>query len=238
MRGREKRRVLCVDDDRDVAELVQGILTDEGYEVSCLYDVSGDRFQRAIGQLEPDCILLDGSSRTEFGIGWEEAASARERRRPVPVVMFTSHAAAALEADENLTARAQAAGFSGVLRKPFTLDDLLSAVATATGRSEPFLHTREADAARTAELVQALELAGATDIEPSRRREWATFRDSRGDLSQIYWWQGRGVYQVARYSEEGGVKMIGQFVDRDAAIDIAGRGRGRGTGGSENLTLA
>jgi DNA-binding response OmpR family regulator len=217
-----KHRVLCVDDDRDVAEIVQAILTDEGYEVSCLYDVSGDKFQRVLGQLEPDCVLLDGSGRIDFGLGWAEAASARERRRQIPVVMFTSHLAAAAEADEGASSRAQAAGFSGVVRKPFSLDELLATVAAAVGRSEPFLRTAEAEAARTAELVAKLEQFGATDIEPSRRREWATFRSPDGHLTQLYWWQARGVYQVGRYDdEEGHLRMLGQFTDRDAAIDIA-----------------
>ena len=35
-------RVLCVDDDRDIAEIVQAVLIDAGYAVSCLYDLSGD----------------------------------------------------------------------------------------------------------------------------------------------------------------------------------------------------
>jgi CheY-like chemotaxis protein len=30
--------VLCVDDHRDIAEIVQAVLVDEGYAVSCLYE--------------------------------------------------------------------------------------------------------------------------------------------------------------------------------------------------------
>jgi CheY-like chemotaxis protein len=217
----EAARVLVVDDDRDVAEVVQAMLTDEGYEVSCLYDVSGDRFQRVLGQFEPDCILLDGSAGTGYGLAWVEAVSARERRRPIPTVMFTADAAAVREAEKQDTARARAAQFSAILRKPFRFDELIEAVATAVGRSEPFLHTREAEKVRTKELVAALEGAGATDIDASRRREWATFRDRRDALLQLYWWQARGVYQVGRYDAVGRLEMLGQFVDRDAAIDIA-----------------
>jgi CheY-like chemotaxis protein len=217
----EKHRVLCVDDDRDVAELVQAILVDEGYEVTCLYDVAVEALQRVIGQFEPDCVLLDGTSDVGFGAGWESAAWMRERRRPVPVVMFTAHIGDAREATENLSERARAAAFSAVLTKPFSLDELLETVARAVGRSEPFLHTDEADAARTAELVESLVRAGARDIARSDRREWATFRNRRDQLIQLYWWQRQGVYQVGRYTEGGRLRMIGQFVDRDTAIGVA-----------------
>lgn len=51
--------VLCVDDDRDVAEVVQAVLTDEGYKVSCLYELEDEALLRAVGRLEPDVVLLD-----------------------------------------------------------------------------------------------------------------------------------------------------------------------------------
>ena len=74
---------------------------------------------------------------------------------------------------------------------------------------------------RTEELVKALKRREATDIQASPQRELAIFRDHKGRLNQLYWWQKRGVYQVGRYPEGGEMKMIRQFVDRDAAIDIA-----------------
>ena len=52
-------------------------------------------------------------------------------------------------------------------------------------------------------------------------REWALFRDRTDRLVQLYWWQDRGVYQVGRYNNDGVMKMLGQFVDRDAAIELA-----------------
>ena len=55
--------ILCVDDDRDVVEVVQAILEDEGYAVSCLYDLTDDALLRTIGRLEPDAVLLDGLRR-------------------------------------------------------------------------------------------------------------------------------------------------------------------------------
>lgn len=210
-----------MDDDRDVAEVVQAILADEGYAISCLYTLDDDALLRTVGRLEPDCVLLDSTSATDYGDSWRMAATLRQRHRPVPVVMFSAHREAVVEAREHATERVAAADFAAVLGKPFHLDDLLDAVATAVGRSGPFERTDAAEAERTKALVVALESRGATEIAPSMLREWALFRDRRGDLVQLYWWQSRGVYQVGRYAESGKLEMLGQFVDLDAAIEVA-----------------
>lgn len=218
--GKRTASVLCVDDDRDVAEVVQAILEDEGYAVSCLYELADDALLRAVGRLEPDVILLDSASAVDYGDSWRLAAAITDRRRSVPLVMFTAHSADVAEASSG-SARAQAAGFAAIVPKPFHLDELITAVATAAGRSTPFDHTEAADARRTDELVAALQARGATDVRPSRMREWALFRDAKGRLVQIYWWQRRGVFQVGRYRDSGQLVMLGQFVDRDAAIEVA-----------------
>ena len=218
--GKPVPSVLCVDDDRDVAELVQAILVDEGYAVSCLYVLADDALLRAVGRIEPDVILLDSASASDYGDSWKLAATISHRRRNVFLVMFTAHTADVAEAGTG-SARAQAAGFAAIVQKPFHLDELIAAVATAAGRSTPFEHSEAADTRRTAELVAALEARGATDVKPSRMREWALFRDAKGRLVQIYWWQNRGVFQVGRYRDSGQLVMLGQFVDRDAAIEVA-----------------
>jgi CheY-like chemotaxis protein len=105
--------VLCVDDDRDVVEVVAAILEDEGYAVSSLYDLSDDALLRTIGRLEPDAILLDGLAREAYGESWDLAASIGNRPRPVPVVMFTAHRRDVVEAEEGASERANQAAFAG-----------------------------------------------------------------------------------------------------------------------------
>ena len=75
MDGMDRPSVLCVDDDRDLAEVVQAVLVDEGYTVSCLYSLEDDALPRAIGRLEPDVVLLDGGSDVEYGPGWGLAST-------------------------------------------------------------------------------------------------------------------------------------------------------------------
>jgi CheY-like chemotaxis protein len=123
-------KVLVVDDDRDIADLVREVLSGEGYAVSVLTAADPDRVRAAVAALEPDCVLLDGESGAAgYGASWAEATALRAGARPVPVVMFTAHAAAVREAEAGESARSRAAGFAAVLPKPFPLDDLLAAVA-------------------------------------------------------------------------------------------------------------
>lgn len=211
-------RVLCVDDDRDIAEIVQAVLSDEGYQVSCLYELADDALMRTVGQLEPDCVLLDGGSSVSYEKSWADAAALALRGRSIPVIMFSAHPFDTREAREGTSDRANAAHFAAVLDKPFSIDDLLSAVSLATGESVPFDRSSAGEEERTRSLAEALTTHGATDVQTSPQREWATFRDKKGRMHQLYWWQQRGVYQVGRFDEAGNMKMVGQFIVRDAAI--------------------
>jgi FixJ family two-component response regulator len=215
-------RVLLIDDDADVASVVLAILTDDGYAVSTLVDTSHDSILAAVGRQEPDCVLLDGSSRTEYGSSWADAAYLAARERSIPTIMFTAHAADVLEAREAESERARAADFAAVLEKPFSLDQLLDAVATACHRSEPFNQSPEGDRERTVALARRLRTLGATDIRTSDRREWATFRPKGDDsIRQLYWWQRMGLYLVGAYEGEGELMPIGQFFELDAAVAAA-----------------
>lgn len=135
--GALRPRVLCVDDDRNIAETVQAILADEGYDVTCLFENTDEALRQAIGELEPDCVLLDSSSRTDYGPSWGAAAWIHHLTRSVPVVMFSAHLADSREAVANLTERAQDAGFAAVILKPFSIDQLLEAVSIALAGPRP-----------------------------------------------------------------------------------------------------
>ena len=106
--------------------------------------------------------------------------------------------------------------------KPFQLDALLDTVARCAGVSVPFAESAAAETGRTRVLVAKLAAAGARDIQPSTRREWASFRTADGTLVQLYWWPRDGVYYVMRHAESGGrIEQVGAFYDLDAAITLA-----------------
>ncbi len=219
-------RVLVVDDDADIADVVLAILTDEGYSASILVDTSHHSVMAAVGMQEPDCILLDGSLGSDYGSSWAEAAYLGARERPIPTIMFSAHAGDVREAQLEESDRARAAEFAAVLAKPFSLDDLLEAVAEACGASEQFNQTAAGDRERTLELARRLRQLGAGDIRTSDRREWATFRRTEDQaICQLYWWQRMGLYVVGRYQDDATLKPIGQFFELDAAIAAVMPGR-------------
>ena len=212
-------RVLLVDDDADVADVVVAILTDEDYMVEVLADTSHQSVMAVVGMQEPDCILLDGAIGPEYGSSWAEAAYLGARERPIPTIMFSAHAGDVHEARQDESVRARAADFAAVVSKPFDLDDLLAAVATACGTSEQFKQTAAGDRERTLTLARRLRDLGAKDIRTSDRREWATFSRKDDDaICQLYWWQRMGLYVVGRYRDDAILTPIGQFYELDAAL--------------------
>ena len=220
--ARGRPRILVIDDDRDMGEVVTAILSDEGYEVITLDHISDETVRAAIGRLEPDCILLDGVEAVEYAEAWATAAEVSNRARPIPTVMFTAHSMDAAEALEATSKRAVEARFSAVLRKPFHLDELVATVGRAVAEAVPFNDSEHAEHARTEELVAQLIAAGARDVRPGVRREWANFRNAAGDEMQLYWWQAAGAYLVARYNGEAArLELVGHYYGLEAAIRAA-----------------
>ena len=130
--------VLVVENDREIGELVEYVLDQEGFAVSLLNGAGPEPLRAAVDRIEPDCILLDGESPFGYGASWADAAWMTTRDRAVPVIMFTGHAAAVREAEENTSVRSRGAGFTGVLPKPFDLDRLVATVAGAVAlRAHP-----------------------------------------------------------------------------------------------------
>ena len=138
LRGTEQARakhVLLIDDDLDLAPLVQTILEEEGCRVSVLPDIAAESVRDAVNRLEPDCILLDGAGQGDFGASWLAAAAISERARPIPVIMFSVDARATGEAQAGTSARTLRADFAAVLPKPFELETLLATVAAVLNGS-------------------------------------------------------------------------------------------------------
>ena len=219
--GQQQGRVLIIDGDQDIADIVYAVLTDAGFLVAVLTHVHSDAIRVAVGKFEPDCVLLDGEGRADYGESWVDAVWLAGRDRPVPVIMCTSEQRALAEGRAATTTRSHLAGFDAVLGKPFDLDELIDVVAQAVGHAVPFDPSPSAEAQRTARLRAKLEAAGAQEVHLSTRREWANFRTADGTLVQLYWWQRDGVYYVVQHAESGGrLDQVGRFYDLDTAIAV------------------
>jgi two-component system chemotaxis response regulator CheY len=110
-------RILIVDDDESIRQIVRICLTDDGFEVC--EAPNGQAALDALDGFRPDLILLD--LRMPIMDGWEFAR--RYEKLPgehVPIVAFV----AALNAEHECATLTTAS----ILAKPFDLDDLLAAV--------------------------------------------------------------------------------------------------------------
>ena len=79
-------RVLLVDDDAKMVELVVGILTDDGYEV--VGTTNASEALELVASLEPDVVVLDEVMPERSGL--DVAAEIREDRPEQAIIIFSS----------------------------------------------------------------------------------------------------------------------------------------------------
>ena len=110
-------RILIVEDDADIRELVELALTDGGYDVLTAPD--GASALAVVQQHPPDLILLDAHlprvTGEEFARSYTDQSGS-----PAPIVLLTASADAA--------ERSAQIGAVGYVAKPFDLDDILEVV--------------------------------------------------------------------------------------------------------------
>ena len=119
-----RRRVLVVEDEHDIREIVASVLGDEGYDVAVATD--GADALRQVGSFPPDVILLDLWMPDANGADFV-AAYRRLPGHHAPIIAFT-----ALPDGAEQAARIEA---QVLLTKPFHIQDLLRLVDQYSGVS-------------------------------------------------------------------------------------------------------
>ena len=113
----EAKRILIVDDDSDIRDLIEIVLAGEGYDVRTAAD--GVAALEVVEQSPPKLILLD--MRMPVLDGWEFARRYRAGPGPhAPIVVLT--------AARDAAARAAEIGADGYLGKPFNVVELVQLV--------------------------------------------------------------------------------------------------------------
>jgi two-component system phosphate regulon response regulator PhoB len=113
------KRILAVDDDSDILEVIQYILEDSGYEVETLTD--GHYLFDKIKEIQPDLILLDIMLGNLDGRDLCRSVKARKETHDIPVILISaSH-------DVSGTLN-QIGGPNDYLAKPFDIDVLLRSI--------------------------------------------------------------------------------------------------------------
>jgi CheY-like chemotaxis protein len=120
------RRILVVDDDRDLRTTVAQVLQDEGYHVA-----EASNGKEALERLHegpaPDLLLLDLMMPVMNGEQFRQEQRKEPQLARIPVVVMT---AAGSRVNDRIAAIAPAA----VLQKPVGLDDLLGTIALVLER--------------------------------------------------------------------------------------------------------
>jgi DNA-binding response OmpR family regulator len=122
-------KILVVDDEPSIRQLVRDVLEVEGYEVQVVED--GYAALRAIDTNRPDCVVLDVMMPGIDGHEVLQRIRAAERGPDLPVVMLTA------AADDAQQWQAWTEGVDYFLAKPFEADELLRYLSYLfTGSSE------------------------------------------------------------------------------------------------------
>ena len=116
--------ILIVDDERDIRELVAGVLSDEGYE--CRTAGDSQAALDAIDQRRPSLVLLDVWLHGSPMDGLEVLDAIKSREPELPVIIFSGHG--------NIDTAVSAIGRGAMdfIEKPFEAERLLLLVARAT----------------------------------------------------------------------------------------------------------
>ncbi|MEA3261942.1 MAG: sigma-54 dependent transcriptional regulator [Pseudomonadota bacterium] len=116
--------ILIVDDERDIRDLVAGVLSDEGYE--CRTAGDSNTALEMIDQRRPSLVLLDVWLHGSPMDGLEVLDAIKAREPELPVIIFSGHG--------NIDTAVSAIGRGAMdfIEKPFEAERLLLLVARAT----------------------------------------------------------------------------------------------------------
>jgi CheY-like chemotaxis protein len=119
--------VLIVEDEFAIADLLEMVLTDEGYRV--LIAANGRQGLERLGEgPRPDLVISDYMMPVLDGAGLIQAMRESETQRDIPCIIMSSMPEA--------NVRERIPGYAGFMRKPFQLAAMVRLVATILAASE------------------------------------------------------------------------------------------------------
>jgi two-component system phosphate regulon response regulator PhoB len=127
MSAQKMDRVLVVDDESDVTELLQYRLEQEGYRVATLNDPLG--FVVKVREFEPDLMLLDIMMPELSGIQLCRIARADPTIKHIPIIFLSARG----EVEDRI--KGLEAGAEDYVSKPFNTNELLLRISKMLKRS-------------------------------------------------------------------------------------------------------
>ncbi|TSJ42713.1 response regulator [Mucilaginibacter corticis] len=115
------KKILIIEDDKDIRESIVYVLQEDGYDVTASED---SKILRSVNELAPDMILLDN-----WLTEWKSDANGEQLSRELKSNPATSHIPVIIiSAVSNIKEIAVAGLADDYLRKPFDVADLTAIV--------------------------------------------------------------------------------------------------------------
>jgi len=127
-----KSRILVVDDDTSVAEMLSIVLRSEGYEA--VWCAHGDRAVNTFREAKPDLVLLDLMLPGKDGV---EICREIRQESGVPIIMLTA------KSDTIDVVSGLEAGADDYVPKPFKTKELVARIRTRLRRGAPVESERQ-----------------------------------------------------------------------------------------------
>lgn len=121
-------RVLIVDDEFAIADLLEMVLTDEGYQVLTA-STGRQGLERLAQGPRPDLIISDYMMPVLDGVGMIQAIQRSETERAIPYILMSSMPEASV--------RERIDGYAAYVRKPFRIAAMVMLVAAVLGAPSP-----------------------------------------------------------------------------------------------------
>jgi len=112
----ESKKILVVDDDQDIREIIMYILESEGYQVSGLDNGSG--VLKTVSQIRPDILLLDVQLGDADGRDICRELKEQSTTQDLPIIMISANS-------DWQDIREKQCNADDFLAKPFDITDLV-----------------------------------------------------------------------------------------------------------------
>ena len=119
------KKILIVDDEPDIVEVLKFPLEASGYECICAYD--GETGLKSAKELSPDLMILDVMLPKINGFKISRLLKYDSKYKDIPILMVTARS------QENDKLIGEETGADEYITKPFTIDEILEKVKKYLG---------------------------------------------------------------------------------------------------------
>lgn len=138
-------KICVIEDEEDIARLIQYNLSLEGFEVNC--SLTGEAGLESVKNDPPELIILDLMLPGLDGLTVCERLKAREATRNIPIIMVTA------KGEEADMVRGLELGADDYVTKPFSPKVLTARVKAVLRRSSEFVPLKENEVIKIHELM-------------------------------------------------------------------------------------